>query len=192
MLDLPQPFYKSSQVTFKEVPLFAIMENHAKLCMGNLAAMSQLCLGIQDYLKWLVESMDYKLDISSYGGSSSPGDRIPTVPVAHSGTIREQLVEDLTSEQHRLKNPSEEGSSIMLDLLCNIRDAMELLQSGLLSSMEYNSASIVAAKNHGRKMVLNHSTQTHQAELKEKVINSRFNDPGLFGDMPELAMCLFL
>merc|ERR1712121_145388 len=108
--DLPHPFFKKSQVNFKEVPLFAIMENHAKLCLGNLAAMSQVCLGIQDYLTWLVESMDFNLDITSYGGSSSPGDRIPTVPVAHSGTIRDQLVEDLTSDQHSFSDPSKEGT----------------------------------------------------------------------------------
>ena len=135
--------------------------------------------------------MDLNLDINSYGGSSSPGDHIPTVPVAHAGTIREQLVEDLTSEQQRLKNPLAGGSSIMLDILCNIRDAMELLQNGMLSSMEYNTASMVAAKHHARKMVLNHSTQSPQAELKEQVLNSKFNDPGAFGDMPESAMCLF-
>ena len=115
----------------------------------------------------------------------------PTVPVVHTGTIREQLVEDLTSEQQKLETPLAGGSSIMLDILCNIRDAMELLQNGMLSSMEYNTASIVAAKHHACKMVLNHSTQSPQAELKEQVLNSKFNDPGAFGDMPESAMCLF-
>ena len=79
-MDLPTPFFKKSQIPFKEIPLFAITENHAKLCLGNLAAMSQVCSGIQDHMAWLVDSMDLNLDIGSYGGSSSPGDCIPSVP----------------------------------------------------------------------------------------------------------------
>ena len=61
----------------------------------------------------------------------------------------------------------------------------------MLSSMEYNTASMVAAKHHARKMVLNHSTQSFQAEIKEQVINSKYNDPGAFGEMPDSAFCLF-
>ena len=58
ILDLPIPFFKKSQIPFKEIPLFAITENHAKLCLTNLAAMLQVCTGIYDHPAWLVESMD--------------------------------------------------------------------------------------------------------------------------------------
>ena len=30
-LDLPTPFFKAKQIPFKEIPLFAITEHHAKL-----------------------------------------------------------------------------------------------------------------------------------------------------------------
>ena len=68
---------------------------------------------------------------------------------------------------------------------------MELIKNGLLSSMEYNAATMVASKHHARKMVLNHSMQSPLAELKEQVENSRYNDPGAFGEMPNSAFCLF-
>ena len=133
-------------------------------------------------MAWLVESMDLNLDIGSYGGSSSPGDRTPSVPQAHAGTIREQLVEDLTSDP---------DSSILLDILIHVRDAMELIKNGLFSSMEYNAATMVASKHHARKVVLNHSTQSRLADLKEQVESSKYNDPGAFGDMPFSAHSLF-
>ena len=73
LLDLIIPFLKKSQIPFREIALFAITENHAKMCLANLAAMSQVCKGIKDYFAWLVESMDLKVDLTSYGGSSSQG-----------------------------------------------------------------------------------------------------------------------
>ena len=39
-LDLPLSFFDEKRISFKEVPLFAITEHHAKLSLGNLAAMS--------------------------------------------------------------------------------------------------------------------------------------------------------
>ena len=43
--------------------------------------------------------------------------------------------------------------------------------------MEYNAATMVASKHHARKVVLNHSTQSPLADLKEQVENSRYNTP---------------
>ena len=80
---------------------------------------------------------------------------------------------------------------ILMDMLINIRDAMELVKNGLLSSMEYNAATMVASKRHARKVVLNHSTQSPLADLKEQVENSKYNDPGAFGEMPQSAYCFF-
>ena len=48
-LDLPVPFY-DNRISFKEIPLFAITEHHAKLSLGNLAAMSQVCTWIHALL----------------------------------------------------------------------------------------------------------------------------------------------
>ena len=68
---------------------------------------------------------------------------------------------------------------------------MELVNNGLFSSMEYNAATMVASKHHARKVVLNHSTQSRDADLKEQVENSKYNDPGAFGEMPRSAHCLY-
>ena len=70
-LDLPLPFFDEKRITFKEVPLFAITEQHAKLSLGNLTAMSQLYTGIQDYLSWIIKHFELKKDMSSYDGTSS-------------------------------------------------------------------------------------------------------------------------
>ena len=116
------------------------------MCLANLAAMAQVCKGIQEYFAWIVESMDKKVDFSSYGGTSSPGQRTPADPQNHNATIREQLVDDLSNSE----------SSVLIDTLIRARDAMELVNNGLFSSMEYNAATMVASKHHARKVVLNH------------------------------------
>ena len=151
------------------------------MCLANLAAMSQVCKGIEDYFSWLVESMDLNVDLTSNGGSSSPGERTPSAPQAHPGTIREQLIDDLALD-----------SSVLMDTLTRARDAMEMVNNGLFSSMEYNAATMVASKHHARRVVLNHSTQSKDADLKDQVENSKYNDPGAFGEMPFSAHCLFL
>ena len=60
-------------------------------------------------------------------------------------------------------------SSILIDILSRAGDAMEMVKSGLFSSIEYNAATMVASKHHARKVVLNHSTQSRIADLKEQV-----------------------
>ena len=38
-LELTDPVFEQDQVTFKEIPLFAVTEHQAKLSLGNIAAM---------------------------------------------------------------------------------------------------------------------------------------------------------
>ena len=68
---------------------------------------------------------------------------------------------------------------------------MDLVTNGLFSSMEYNASTMVASKHHARSVVLNHSTEQAKADLKDQVENSKYNDPGTFGEMPDSAHCLF-
>ena len=124
VLGLPFPFFKKPQIAFSEIPLFAITEHHAKLCIANLAAMAQVCKGIQEHFGWIIDSMDKKVDLSSYVGTS-PGEHTPADPQPHNITIREKLIDDLS-------NPE---SSVLIDTLICTRDAMELLNNGLFSSM---------------------------------------------------------
>ena len=55
---------------------------------------------------------------------------------------------------------------MLVDTLIRARDAMELVNNGLFSSMEYNAATMVASKHHARSLVLNHSTHSKDADLK--------------------------
>ena len=50
ILELPSPVFEDKEVSFKEYPLFSITEHHAKLSLGNTAAMSQVCKWIQDFM----------------------------------------------------------------------------------------------------------------------------------------------
>ena len=80
---------------------------------------------------------------------------------------------------------------MLVNTLIRARDAMELVNNGLFSSMEYNAAIMIASKHHARRVVLNHSTHSKDADLKDQVDNSKYNDPGAFGEMPISAHCLF-
>ena len=43
---------------------------------------------------------------------------------------------------------------------------------------------MVAARHHGRKMVLNHSYQGQHANYKQQIENTTYNSEQLFGEMP--------
>ena len=80
---------------------------------------------------------------------------------------------------------------MLIDTLGRARDAMELINNGLFSSMEYNAATMVASKHHGRKVVLNHCTQSKEADHIDQLENTKYNDEWLFGEMPLSAHCLY-
>ena len=71
------------------------------------------------------------------------------------------------------------------------QDAMELINNGLYSSMEYNAATMVASKHHGHRVVLNHCSQSREADHINQLRNTKYNDEGLFGEMPLSAHHLY-
>ena len=143
------------------------------MSLANLAAMAQMAKGMQEYFSWIINSMDQLLDIKTFVGSS-PSNPTPPEPQPHDQPIREQLIEDLASSD----------PSIFTSILGNARDALELIQNGLYSSMEYNTGTMVAARHHGRKMVLNHCYQGQYANYKQQIENTTYNSEQLFGEMP--------
>ena len=54
VLELPSPVFEDKEVSFKDYPLFSITEHHAKFSIGNIAAMSQVCKGIQDFMSGII------------------------------------------------------------------------------------------------------------------------------------------
>ena len=76
-------------------------------------------------------------------------------------------------------------------MLGRARDAMELINNGLYSSMEYNAATMVASKHHDRKVVLNHCSQSKEADHIDQMENTKYNDGELFGEMPFSAHHLY-
>ena len=68
---------------------------------------------------------------------------------------------------------------------------MKLINNGLHSSMEYNAATMIASTHLGRSLVLNHCTEKKEANWKEQFLQSKYNDPHLFGVLPNSARAKF-
>ena len=135
--------------------------------------MAQIAKGIQEYFSWIIDSINQNLDITSFVGTS-PEEPTPPEPQSHDLPVKEQLIEDLASTE----------PSVLTGILGHARDAMELIQNGLNSSMEYNTGTMVASRHHGRKLVLNHCTQVRYADHIEQIEHPGYNSEQLFGDMP--------
>ena len=80
---------------------------------------------------------------------------------------------------------------MLTNMLGRVRDAMELINNGLYSSMEYNAGTMVASRHHGRKVVLNHCSQSKEADHIDQIENTKYNDEQLFGEMPLSAHHLY-
>ena len=181
VLELPNAVFEGKcQVSFQETPLFAIAEHQSKLSLGNTAAMTQVCSGIQDYMSWIVDNWDNKLDLSTYPGSASPGNRVLVEPSAHAVTISQQISAGLIT-----------GSTWLIDSFSHVRDAKKLVSNGLHSSMEYNAATMVASKHLGHSVVLSHCTERNSADWKSQLLDSKYNDPYLFGFLPSSSHAIF-
>ena len=72
-----------------------------------------------------------------------------------------------------------------------MRDALDLVTNGLISSMEYNTSTMVASKHYGRSVVLNHCSENAIADYKAQLENSKYNDPGVFGALPPSTHAIF-
>ena len=68
---------------------------------------------------------------------------------------------------------------------------MKLVSNGLHSSMEYNAATLVASKHLGRSVVLSHCTERNSADWKSQLLDSKYNDPYLFGFLPSSSRTIF-
>ena len=150
------------------------------MCLANPAAMAQISKGIQEYFTWIIDSINDNVDISSFVGTSS-GEPTPPEPQPHDLSVREQLIDDLANAD----------SSLLTNMLGRARDAMELINNGLYSSMEYNAGTMVASRHHGRKVVLNHCTQSKETDHIEQIEHTKYNSEQLFGEMSLSALHLY-
>ena len=83
-------------------------------------------MGIRDYMFWIVVNWNSQLDLSTYPGSSSPGNRVGVEPVVQTAVIIQQILAGMIS-----------GSFWLLDSFTHMRDAMNLVTYGLHSTMEF-------------------------------------------------------
>ena len=78
------------------------------------------------------------------------------------------------------------GSNWLFEFISHIRDGMKLVHNGFHSSMEYNAANMIASSHLGRSLVLNHCTE-EAANWKEQLLQSKYNEPHLFGVLSNSA-----
>ena len=152
LLDFPDPLFEKNHTPFKEIPLFAITQHQANLSLCNTASMSQLCNRMQDYMSWILENWDNYLDLSAFPGSSSPDNRFVGEPATHSVPIKQQILSDMIGD-----------SNWLFDCFPHIRYGLKLVSNGLHSSMEYNTAMMIASSHLGRQLVLSHCGEKRQA-----------------------------
>ena len=165
--------FTPSHVSFKQMPLFAVTHHQAKLAYANTAAMAQVQHNMHDRLAWILHFWDSKVDLTSYPGTSSPGNRVVPEPRPSDLTINQQIQADLAA-----------GKPWLFDLLSNLRDAIRLTHNGLETSLGYNAATIVASAHAGRSIVLDNCKQHSDAIWMDQFRNSKYNGPHLFGDIP--------
>ena len=165
--------FVAKYVSFKQMPLFAVTHHQAKLAYANTAAMAQAQHNMHDLLAWLLHFWNTKVDMLSYPGTHSPGNRVVPEPLPSALTINQQIQADLAA-----------GKTWLFDLLSNLRDGMKLTHNGLETSLGYNVATIVASVHAGRTIILENCTQNKDADWIDRFKNSKYNGPDLFGDVP--------
>ena len=72
-----------------------------------------------------------------------------------------------------------------------MRDALDLVTNGLISSMEFIASSMVASKHHGRSVVLNHCSELPIAGYKSQLENSDYFALRVFGALPPSTHAVF-
>ena len=65
------------------------------------------------------------------------------------------------------------------------------ISNGLHSSMEYNAATMVASPHLGREVVLSHFTGNRSAVWNDQLLQSKYNDVYLFGQLPSSSRTTF-
>ena len=68
---------------------------------------------------------------------------------------------------------------------------MQVVSNGLGSSMEYNAATMVARSHLGREVVPNHLSEKKEADWKAQLLQSKYNDEYLFGQLPLSSRTFF-
>ena len=162
IFDFPQG--NPNKMLFKELPFWALSEAHNRTGLGTQAAMRHVVSDMSEYSQWITNNWNNKIDIGSF--KADP-------PVPHADTISDQI----------LKDPAF-GKKFLLETFSNLQSGLELVKNGLTSTCELTGATIVAARNEGRTVVLDNCTQNPKANYKEALNNTPYGHKSLFGPLP--------
>ena len=122
--------------------------------------MSQLASNMEDYCDWIFQNWDEKVDLSCYPGPKVPNVDLTRLERDHDDSIADQIFS------------SSDGQDWLFNTLSNMRNGLQLLKNGLVSSCEINAATVVASKHEGRSAVLSRCTELPAAGYKNVLMNT--------------------
>ena len=141
--------------------------------------MSQLASNMEDYCDWIFQNWDEKVDLSCY-----PGPKVPNVDLIswerdHDDSITDQIFS------------SSDGQDWLFNSLSNMQNGFHFLKNGLVSSCEFNAATVVASKLEGCSAALSHCTELPAAGYKNVLSNTGYGHSTLFGPAPRSVLSCF-
>ena len=172
LIDVPYMF-------FSEIPLFSVTESQSRLALGNSSALSQLASNMEDYCDWIIQNWDEKADLLYYPGPKAPNVNQISLEHDHDDSIANQIFS------------SSDGQEWLFNYFSNMRNGLQLLKNGLISSCEINAATVVASKHEGRSTVLSRCSELPVAGYKNVLTNTGYGHPTLFGPAPNSVLARF-
>ena len=86
---------------------------------------------------------------------------------------------------------SSDGQDWLFNSLSNMRNGLQFLKNGLISSCEMNAATVVASKHEGRSAVLSRCSELPAAGYKNVLMNTGYGHSTLFGPAPRSVLSRF-
>ena len=86
---------------------------------------------------------------------------------------------------------SSDGQDWLFNSLSNMRNGLQFLKNGLISSCEMNAATVVASKHEGRSAVLSRCSELPAAGYKNVLMNIGYGHSTLIGPAPRSVLSRF-
>ena len=163
-LTLPESVFKTSQVTFSEIPLFSISDYHSRQALAALLAVDQLNNELKERVRVITDNWDLNKRIAVVDGHYT------AVDAPHDDLVT--LGDSYTKES-------------MFNELMQMRTGYELNYFGFQNAMDYQKANIIASRHDGRRQVLAHLNSGPGSVSYENLNGSAYNAATLFGPVSE-------
>ena len=163
-LTLPESVFKTSQVTFSEIPLFSISDYHSRQALAALLAVDQLNNELKERVRVITDNWDLKKRIEVVDDHYTAVD----APQHDDATLGDTYTKEA-----------------MFNELMQMRTGYELNHFGFQNAMDYLKANIIASRHDGRRQILAHLNSSLGSVPYENLNGSAYNSSTLFGPVSE-------